>query len=61
MHRFRVHVCLGFLFCLGSLLAGCKTVEMPIDPEGIDELRKSPCACMPVEFQPKTFEWVEVV
>ncbi|WP_156453396.1 hypothetical protein [Polycladidibacter hongkongensis] len=43
-----------------SLLASCKSVEMPYDPEGTDEMRGSPCACAEIEYMPQTFEWVDV-
>lgn len=47
--------------CLLFLLSACAEVEMPIEPTGIDEMRKSPCACTEIEYQPETFDWVEVV
>lgn len=47
--------------CLGLFLSSCAQVEMPIEPNGIDQMRKSPCACLEVEFQPGRFEWVEAV
>lgn len=45
--------------CLGVFLAGCQSTEMPIQPDGIDKMRKSPCACAEIEFEPASFEWVE--
>ena len=27
--------------------------------DGIDKMRKSPCACAEIEFEPRSFEWVE--
>lgn len=50
---------LRLVLCLGFLVAGCAKVEMPIKPDGIDKMRKSPCACTEIEFQPGSFEWVE--
>ncbi|KZK94376.1 MULTISPECIES: hypothetical protein [unclassified Pseudovibrio] len=41
------------------LLAGCQTTEMPYEPVNTDEMRPSPCACVELEYQPQTFEWVD--
>ncbi|SFU15627.1 hypothetical protein SAMN05444141_11166 [Pseudovibrio denitrificans] len=41
------------------LLAGCQTTEMPYEPVNTDEMRPSPCACVDLEYQPQTFEWVD--
>ncbi|WP_159436611.1 hypothetical protein [Pseudovibrio sp. Tun.PSC04-5.I4] len=45
---------------LGLFLAGCANVEMPYEPEGSDEMRKSPCACLAIDYQPEGFEWINV-
>ncbi|WP_055661734.1 hypothetical protein, partial [Roseibium aggregatum] len=50
---------LRLVLCLGWLVSGCAQVEMPIEPDGIDKMRKSPCACAEIEFEPSSFEWVE--
>ncbi|WP_165814777.1 hypothetical protein [Labrenzia sp. 011] len=50
---------LRLALCLGWLVSGCAQVEMPIEPDGIDKMRKSPCACAEIEFEPGSFEWVE--
>lgn len=39
-------------------LAGCEGWEMPLAPEGADEMRKSPCACAQIPFENKGFESV---
>ncbi|KZL03580.1 hypothetical protein [Pseudovibrio sp. Ad14] len=41
------------------LLVGCQTTEMPYEPVNTDEMRPSPCACVELEYQPQTFEWVD--
>jgi uncharacterized protein YceK len=44
------------------VLSGCavtkKDVEMPKEGTGTDEMKKSPCACQPIEFNSGGFEWV---
>lgn len=53
---------LSALIIVSSLsLSGCSTFskrEMPISPDGADEMRKSPCACTEIEYQAPRFEWV---
>jgi hypothetical protein len=54
----------GFAIGLVAVvLAGCtmsgKGVEMPAnDGSGSDLMRKSPCACSPVDFNSRGFEWL---
>lgn len=47
---------------LAVALSGCavtkKDVEMPKEGTGTDEMKKSPCACQPIEFNSGGFEWV---
>lgn len=47
---------------LSIALSGCavtkKDVEMPKEGTGTDEMKKSPCACQPIEFNSGGFEWV---
>ena len=45
-------------------LAGCafhpfEKEELPIAPDGVDKMRRSPCACTEIPYQAPTFEWVE--
>lgn len=35
-------------------------VEMPTDPEGSDEMRKSPCACYKLDFDGRGYVWRRV-
>ncbi|MGH0004637.1 hypothetical protein ACQU0X_31620 [Pseudovibrio ascidiaceicola] len=55
-----------FLFTLSPVLflalflAGCASnAEMPYSPVDTDEMRPSPCACVDLDYQPQSFEWVE--
>ncbi|KZK84212.1 hypothetical protein PsAD46_03472 [Pseudovibrio sp. Ad46] len=51
-----------FLFTLSLVLflAGCASnAEMPYAPVDTDEMRPSPCACVDLDYQPQSFEWVE--
>lgn len=43
------------------VLSACATsdLEMPYEPEGTDTMRKSPCACLSIEYTPATFEWID--
>ena len=55
---------LCFALALMSSLGGCALnpfdkKEMPIAPDGVDKMRKSPCACTEIEYRAPTFEWVE--
>ena len=51
-----------FVVSLAVALSGCavtkKDVEMPKEGTGTDEMKKSPCACQPIEFNSGGFEWV---
>ncbi|SDQ36665.1 hypothetical protein [Pseudovibrio sp. Tun.PSC04-5.I4] len=41
-------------------LAGCATNdEMPYEPVDTDLMRPSPCACLELDYQPQTFEWID--
>jgi len=47
------------LLLLGSLLlTACGTPpELPTDPGGIDQMRPSPCACHPYDYQGGGYRW----
>ena len=50
--------------CFPPSLAGCafhpfEKEELPIAPDGVDKMRRSPCACTEIPYQAPTFEWVE--
>lgn len=43
------------------LLAGCAAsrTEMPAnDAAGTDRLKRSPCACAELDYEPETYEWL---
>lgn len=49
------------LLGLALLLGACTVtadVELPENPEGVDQMRISPCACSKIEYEGKTFKWL---
>lgn len=43
---------------LGGTLAACgNNREIQYDGTGTDEMRRSPCVCLPVEYQAPKFKW----
>lgn len=39
-------------------LAGCASdVELQKDGTGMDEMLKSPCACLPMPYEPQFYQW----
>lgn len=53
--------CLGFAFLLlvGCTPSGRSNVEMPENNgSGSDLMRPSPCACEPIDFNSRGYEWV---
>ncbi len=47
------------MICLTLFLTGCAAnTEMPYEPVDTDQMRPSPCACLELDYQPQTFEWV---
>ncbi len=44
---------------IALFLAGCQTAEMPYEPVDTDAMRPSPCACLELDYQPLTFEWID--
>ncbi|SFP08908.1 hypothetical protein SAMN04488056_12137 [Cohaesibacter marisflavi] len=51
----------ALIFASSITMTGCSTfskTEMPIKPDGVDEMRKSPCACTEIQYQAPRFEWV---
>lgn len=47
------------LMSFALLLTACSTkVELPGDPEGVDEMRKSPCACTQLDYKGASFKWL---
>lgn len=44
---------------LGLALSACTSnVELQKDGTGSDEMLRSPCACLPIPYDPPSFEWV---
>lgn len=37
---------------------GMADVELPENPEGVDQMRISPCACSKIDYEGKKFKWL---
>ncbi len=49
----------AFFLIAALLLGACaNNVEMPTNPEGIDEMRISPCVCNEIDYKGPEFTWL---
>ncbi len=48
---------LGLALLLGAC-AGMTDVELTDNPEGVDQMRLSPCACNNLDYERKAFKWL---